>query len=432
MKLAILKISDTCQLTVLKCNESLTRNAITVVYSLDTQNPLTECQALLSSMQVDELWVILQSSVITRQQTEHVICRNIGGAVSEKMSIFNNKDVEKIRYMAEHLGVYSLRIFDLLDIFGTMSLDLSIVLCSEYYDGRFAYIYAEDGDIKDFRVWRTSDVKQVRSLMSEYNTETSLSVYNNILDSVYGEIITNWSDIDKDERQILGLTLGAFNVEPIKVYALQDDTLYETSSRSLASGDAPLEQRVQEHEVYAGDNKKQLSVGKLNLPEINLPRFVNMDEDLDKSKSPVNMICNIVGISLSVILALSIIGNKQLPKDISYLTDKNTELSALVQPRQDTIDYYTKYSDVLAAKQPNIDEATFNSIKGIEVDGLLLAGVQIKKNILGLVVYLKEESQIDAYTKQLSNVITVTQVVKKGTVALNSTTLTKFVINGKR
>lgn len=432
MKLAILKISDTCQLTVLKCNESLTRNAITVVYSLDTQNPLTECQALLSSMQVDELWVVLQSSVIARQQTEHVICRNIGGAVSEKMSIFNNKDIEKVRYMAEHLGVYSLRIFDLLDIFGTMSLDLSIVLCSEYYDGRFAYIYAEDGDIKDFRVWRTSDVKQVRSLMSEYNTETSLSVYNNILDSIYGEIITNWVDIDKDERQILGLTLGAFNIEPIKVYELQDDTLYETSSRSLASGDAPLEQIVQEHEVYAKTDKGQLSLGKFNFPKVSLPRFVNMDEDIDKSKSPVNMICNIAGISLSVILALSIIGNKQLPKDISYLTDKNTELSALVQPRQDTIDYYTKYSDVIAAKQPNIDQATFNSIKGIEVDGLLLAGVQIQKDNLGLVVYFKEESQIDAYTKQLSNVITVTQVVKKGTVALNSTTLTKFVINGKR
>ena len=432
MKLATLKISDTCQLTVLKCNENLTRNTITVVYSLDSHNPLTECQALLNSMQVDELWVILQSSVIARQQTEHVICRNIGNNISEKMSIFNNKDVEKIRYMAEHLGVYSLRIFDLLDIFGTMSLDLGIVLCSEYYDGRFAYIYAEDGDIKDFKVWRTPDIKQVRSLMSEYNTETSLSVYNNILDSVYGEIITNWADIDKEERQVLGLSLGAFNVEPIKIYELQDDALYEISSRSLASGDAPLEQLVQEHEVYAEKDKQPLSLGKFNLPKISLPRFVNMDEDLDKSKSPVNMICNIAGISLSVVLALSILGNKQLPKDISYLTDKNTELSELVQPRQDTIDYYTKYSDIMGAKQPNMDEATFNSIKSIEVDGLLLAGVQIQKNNLGLVVYLKEDSQIDAYTKQLSNVITVTQVVKKGTVSLNSTTLTKFVINGKR
>lgn len=432
MKLAILKIADTCQLTVLKCNENLTKNSIVVVYSLEPESPLTECQALLSSMQVDELWVVLQSNVVSKQQTEHIICRTIGKGTAEKMSVFNTKDIAKIKYVAENLGVFGLRIFDMLDIFCCMSLENNLILCSEYYDGRYAFMYASDGDIKDYRVWRLPEVTQVKNLMGEYGVKQSLSIYNNLLDNVYKEVITNWQALSIEERQLLGISVGAFTIEPIKIYQLQDDSLFEISSRSLASADAPLELIVQEHEVYPEESKKSMVIKGISLPSIKLPKFVSMDEDLGKNKSPINLTCNIVGVGLSIILAFSILGNKQLPKDIEYLTDKNTELSALVQPRQDTIDYFTKFSDAMTNKQPNIDETTFNSIKAVEVDGLLLGGIQIQKDNVGLVIYLKDEAQIDAYSKQLSSTITVSQVVKKGTVSLNSTALTKFVVNGKR
>lgn len=436
LKVAILKVADTCQLTITRTNPSLTKNAIAVSYSLDPSNVLTQTSAKLASMEIDELWVVLQSSITLREETEHLVTRNIGTGANERMAVFHNKDIEKLKYLGEHLEVSKLKIFDLLDIFGEMSEDNRLVLCGDYYGGKFSYICCEDGKVLDYKVWRTADIKQVRALATEYNTKEIVSIYNNLLEDKLKEVITNWDYLDNDEQQLFAISLGTLLVEPIKEYGLVNGILRETLDRSSDRREVDREiveeidddNDEEEYEEYPSSNVKPNS----SINRIKFPKFLDMSEDIEKSNGLGNIVLNFIGIVLSATLACSIIANKQLPRDIDYLDNKNNELNILIQPKQDTVDYYTKFESAMENKQPNIDGDYLTKIKSIEVDGLLLAGIQIQKDNIGLVVFLKDESQIDAYTQELSKIITIPQVVKKGTVTLESTTLTKFVINGKR
>lgn len=437
LKVAILKVADTCQLTVIRANPTLTKNAIAVSYSLEPSNVLTQTSAKLSSMEIDELWVILQSSITLSEETEHVVTRSIGTDVNERMAVFHNKDIEKLRYLGEHLEVSKLKIFDLLDVFGEMSEDNRLVLCGDYYGGKFSYICYEDGNVLDYKIWRTADIKQIRALATEYNTREIVSIYNNLLEEKLRAIITNWDYLDDDEQQLFAISLGTLLTEPIKEFTLVNGILKETLDRSFSR--QKVNRNVRDKYNGYSDNGSDTiepeynrTKGNTTLARINFPKFLDMSEDIEKSNGLGNIALNLIGILLSATIACSIIANKQLPSNIEYLDNKNNELNILIQPKQDTIDYYTKFESAMENKEPNIDEDYLAKIKSIEVDGLLLAGIQIQKDNIGLVVFLKDESQIDAYTQELSKIITIPQVVKKGTVTLESTTLTKFVINGKR
>lgn len=423
MKIAILRVADTCQLTVLKTNKDLTKNAIAVSYSLSPSNVLTETQTKLGSMDIDEFWVIMQGSITVEKETEHTVTKAFGTKKNPKISVIHNSDLDKLKYVAKHIGVSKLRVFDLLDVFGKMGAEQPTLFCSDYALGRFAYIYVDGGKVKDHRVWRTADARQVKSMLEEYNTNNVMSIYNDLFDSIFGDLITNWEFLSRTEKQVFSLSLASLNLDAVKEYELDG-----TMVREVKTGYNPSKEVA----IIADRNVK--ATPKVNLPSlsINIPKFKNMSGELSFNNSLTDLIVNVAGVAVSLILAVSIVANKQLPKDIEYLANKQSELTTLIEPKQDTANYYTRYVSAIENKQPNVDEDYITKIKAVQVDGLLLAGIQIQKDSIGLVVYLKDENQIDTYTQALGKIITVPQVVKKGTVSLDSTTLTKFVINGKR
>ena len=70
-------------------------------------------------------------------------------------------------------------------------------------------------------------------------------------------------------------------------------------------------------------------------------------------------------------------------------------------------------------------------ISGVSVDGII-AEIRLEKDNVGIVVFLKDPNTLEQLTADLNGIFEVTQVADKGSVSLDNTSLTKYIINGIR
>lgn len=425
MKVGIFKVSTTYELTIIKTVESSSKAGICVSYTLNPRLPLTDCQAKIKGLNLDELWVTIQGHVVLGQDSEHEVLRRfIKISSGEKASVIHSEDLNKIKFMAESLGIEKVKVYDMYDIFGKMGEEKPVLLCGDYYDDNYAYIYVKDGEIQDHRVWRNTDNEVLYNMMKEFDTNFVLPIYNNILDKPIGKKVTNWDYVGTQEKALLSLSIGSLLVNPIKSFKLVDNKLVE-------------EKIVKETQKSVKAKKEVNNKSLKNVPkkEDNDLILVNKSSEI-KSKLrsvPFNKtkVLTVSGIAVAVLLGAFLVSNKQLPSNIEYLESKQQELMDLISPKQSTLDYYTKFTEANKAGEGNIDANILAQINGVEVDGLI-AEVRLQKDNVGLVVFLKDAGKINELTDKLNSIFEVVQVADKGSVSLDNTSLTKFIINGVR
>lgn len=425
MKVGIFKVSTTYELTIIKTLESGSKSGICVSYTLNPRLPLTDCQAKIKALNLDELWVTVQGHVILGQDSDHDVLNRFSKISSgEKVSVINSEDLNKIKFMAESLGIETLKIFDMYDIFGKMGEEKPVLLCGDYYDDSYAYIYVKNGEIQDHRVWRSTDTELLYNMMKEFDTNFVLPIYNNLLNKPISKKVTNWDYVGSQEKTLLSLSMGSLLVNPVKIFKLVDNHMVE---QKIEEPKKTQQAKPVENKLSPKRGPKHVNATKSEKPK----KETSLKDKLAKTSFNKTKVLTVSGLMIAMLLGAFLVANKQLPSNIEYLEDKQQELMDLITPKQSTLDYYTKFVEANKAQEGNIDANILAQINGVQVDGLI-AEVRLQKDNVGLVVFLKDAKKINELTDKLNSIFEVVQVADKGSVSLDNTSLTKFIINGVR
>lgn len=412
MKIGILKAAETFELAVLKYNPATDLYSLAVSYTLNQKSPLGDCKGKLLDLKLDELWFLPMSSILNENISDKKIGTYSTGN-SHRDIVINSNDITKIKDLCESTDIHTMKIMNIYDVLQKM-VTRPTVFVTDYHK-QIAYLYYNKEGLKDHRIWREADVDKLQTLMEQKSTKLALPIYNTVLNDTLSKRIVNWDSLELKYKVALSPTLGSILIEPSCVYKMINGVLIEAENKTMEDVEDLTPSPVQEFHREAPVVSSKVSTVVKEKPQ----------------KDKLGLALNVVGVMMSVLFAGSLIANKQLPSDIEYLQGKQEELVSLVTPKQDTLDYYDKFINSLNTENTNFDLKTVSSIKAIDVDGIL-AEIKLQKSEVGIVVYLKDASTIDAYTEQLGGVFEVTQVANKGTVSLENTTLTKFIVNGIR
>lgn len=419
MKIGIFKISTSCELTIIRTVDTATKASICISYTLNPRIPLTDCQSRIKNLDLDELWVTIQGQVVLGHDSDHIVTNRLNKIVSgEKISTIHREDLDKIKYMTEQLNIPTLRLYDMYDIYAKMGEQKPVILCGDYYNDQYAYMYIKDGEIREHRVWRNVDNKVLMNMMSEFNVNLVLPIYNNLLSEPIQRKVSNWDYVSSQEKTLLALSLGSILVKPVKEFSMKDGILVE--NKRLIKEPSPLIKKDIKSFIKDQTVAKETAVTEQALKIPFLKKIFTVGRVLTAS-----------GFIVATLLSASIAINKQLPQNIEYLQSKQEELAELLNPKQSTVDYYTDFLESNRAGNGNLDANYIAQISGVSVDGII-AEIRLEKDNVGIVVFLKDPNTLEQLTADLNSIFEVTQVADKGSVSLDNTSLTKYIINGIR
>lgn len=423
MSLAILKLGDTRELTLL----SLT-NDIIFTYSLTEENYLTECYKYLNGLDVAELRVIITPKVLSsKADEEHLPLSDFAIAQNvHKYTALSKHDLDKLQFLCSHLKIEVLKIYDILDYYKTLGKD-PIILCGPYINGLYSYMYVDEMGIKDFRASTFLNPDIIDSMVKYHNVINIASYYNDIKLKLIAQKVGNFSMLSEDEQLLLTHSLITLFLKERYSFAVSNTRLENNSSEQNFDDDSFLENIKNEdfvEEVKFNNNyhsyEEPMQDEIMELPD---------DEPRHKPrKNLLGLVLDIAGAITAVTIAFSVIANKQMPTDTSYLKDKQTELVQLVKPRQNTIKYYDTFLQSMGSEE-NQDSKLIKEIGAIKVDGLI-AEVKLHKNEVGVVVYLKNADKMPEVQEEMGKLFKIVDVNNSGTVTLDNTSLTKFIVNG--
>lgn len=419
MKIGIFKISTSCELTIIRTVDTATKASICVSYTLNPRIPLTDCQSRIKNLDLDELWVTIQGQVVLGHDSDHIVTNRLNKIVSgEKISTIHREDLDKIKYMTEQLNIPILRLYDMYDIYAKMGEQKPVILCGDYYNDQYAYMYVKDGQIQEHRVWRNVDNKVLMNMMSEFNVNLVLPIYNNLLSEPIQKKVSNWDYVSSQEKTLLALSLGSILIQPIKEFTMKDGVLVE--NKKLIKEPSTLIKKDIKSFIKDQTVIKETAVTEQALKMPFLKKIFTLSKVLTAS-----------GFIVATLLSASIAINKQLPQNIEYLQNKQEELAELLNPKQSTVDYYSDFLESSKAGNGNLDSNYIAQISGVSVDGII-AEIRLEKDNIGIVVFLKDPNTLEQLTADLNSIFEVTQVADKGSVSLDNTSLTKYIINGIR
>lgn len=418
---AILKLGDTRELTLLNLT-----NEIIFTYSLTEQDYLTECYKYLNGLEIAELRVIVTPKVLSSLAEDHLPLSDFAIAQNvHKYTALNKHDLDKLQFLCSHLKIEILKIYDILDYYKTLGKD-PIILCGPYIDGLYSYMYVDEMGIKDFRASSTLNPDIIDSMVRYHNVINIASYYNDIKLKLISQKVGNFSMLSEDQQLLLTHSLITLFLNEKYSFAVSntrldkfpeiDDHIQDLEPATEKSDDFLEEVKL--------DNKHTFAQPK----DEKVVELLDEEPETKPRKNLLGLVLDIAGAITAVTIAFSVIANKQMPNDTSYLKDKQTELVQLVKPRQNTIKYYDTFLKSMADEE-NQDSKLITEIGAIKVDGLI-AEVKLHKNEVGVVVYLKDPSKIDEVKVEMNKLFKIGDVNNSGTVTLDNTSLTKFIING--
>lgn len=420
---AILKLGDTRELTLLNLT-----NDIIFTYSLKEEDYLTECYKYLNGLNVAELHVIVTPKVLSSLAEDHLplseftIAQNV-----HKYTALNKHDLDKLQFLCSHLKIEILKIYDILDYYKTLGKD-PIILCGPYIDGLYSYMYIDEMGIKDFRASSGLNPDIIDSMVKYHNVINIAPYYNDIKLKLIAQKVGNFSMLPNEEQLILTHSLITLFLNEKYSFAVSntslDEQLLDDSIESAQELESVFESNDFLEEISLQDIEKPDKIVKKEKKV----QPLELEDNIKPKKNLLGRVLDVAGAITAIAIAFSVIANKQMPNDISYLKDKQTELSQLVKPRESTIKYYNTFMKSMSDEE-NQDSKLIKDIGAIKVDGLI-AEVKLHKNDIGVVVYLKDPAKIEDVKDEMSKLFKISDVNNSGTVTLDNTSLTKFIING--
>ena len=412
---AVLKLTNSKELALVEDNR------IVFAVSLLQENYLQECLNTLKPFTIEELVVVYLPTITNSLNKKDYKIRSFQIGNIEKFCYISTEDIEKLQELCDKLDIYSLKIYDTLAFYPLMAKDGPVIIAGENVQNGYSYAYVDNRGIDDYRIAVKSSPKIIQAML-EYHKDKDVRVvsfYSNMLLELLSKKFDNLGMIEPEKQLLLIPMLCTFLIKPPLMLAI---------ARKEEPEELDIPDDLTQEFIDEIDDLESQPAN--NIPVAKQPDVVELSDD-DKPKKGFSfgtLMLDVVGVAASMVLAFSIVANKEMPKDIKYLNDKLSEVKEIVLPEQNTVTYYQKYLKGLQESK-NIDGDIVDKISKVKVDGVL-GEIKLDRDNVGVRVYLKNAKDIDKVKDDLSKIYNVKNVQDQGVVSVGKTSLNKFSIDG--
>lgn len=414
--IAVLKVGPSSDLVLYE------NHKVVLAITLSPNLVLSEAHSYLKDLDVKELRVVVvPTTQTTVPNSEDIGLFTIETPTTSRTGYLSIDDAKQVCGLASTLDIEDVAIYNLFDIFKLIAVKEPCVVIGNYSTGNnLYYVYLSNNKIVDIKLSQNINKKNVADLIARYGTTRIFNENNLELVGKVNNLFLNTSGMPDEQmaqvypllctdlvqpvkflnpKEILGGTKPSDDIEDI----FNDDMLYE-------------EVHVQKHKQKKGKST---------------PSFAKDTEGVSTPLLKYSKACkalDIVGCILAVSLALTLLGNKEMPRSITEANEKISQMEQVVKPKEANIQYLNDFNKKL--KNGGVGHAKLvQNLKGIKSD-VMFGEVVINKNKIDLTVYAKDEKDLKKYKEEVNKYFNVTDVTKVSAMEQQDTKLQKYSING--
>lgn len=415
--IAVLKIGPSPDLVLYE------NHKVVLSLTLTKDKVLSEAYSYLKDLKVDELRVVVvPTTQTTIPNSEDIGLFTINTPNTSRTGYLSLDDAKQVCGLASVLEIEDVAIYNLFDIFKLMSAKEACIVIGNYSTGgNLYYVYLSGNKIVDIKLSQNINKKNVLDLIARYGTTRIFNENNLELIGKVNNLFLNTSTMEDEQMAQIYPLLCTDLVQPIRFLNV-NEILNGTKPNQNTECDLFNEEELYE-EVHKFRPKQKK--GKYT------PSVAKDTEGVSPTILKYTKACkalDIVGCILAVSLAVTLLGNKEMPKNITEANEKITQMEQVVKPKQANIQYLNDFNKKL--KNGGVGHAKLvEDIKGIKTD-VMFGELVINKNKIDLTVYAKDEEDLDKYKEKVAKYFTVTDITKVSAMEQQDTKLQKYSING--
>ncbi|WP_304427911.1 hypothetical protein [uncultured Clostridium sp.] len=403
----LVNISDTVTIVVINKN---TNQIASINHFPDTNNLASIIYSSLQGIGLEELYIGFDTETVTSFKDNAYSIGSFHVGTMQRHSVLSMDDLRITQNIARTLGVRTVKIFDYITLFKSLSNDKNTVFLENTRDGVRA-VHVFNGQIKDFRTGVTTE--SVKSTVKLSNAEVK-KLFDISFANTYGIGLINFDMLTDKYKKILVPILFMLYAPPcleLNPYGVlpQSNCNLETEPRR----ENPREMKEVRTEPRRENPRVQEPVQQSQQVVPSYPRNKNW-------------IGNIAGIIGGIIIGVSIAATTQLPKQNLILMDSLQTMASTSNDVENTSSYYSRLIEGMT--NPERSNSTILSRISSITEGGTIAGVTLKKNNVEVLVLVDSEPNLEVFKSKLGEVVTIQDTSNVGVVSLGETTMTKYKI----
>lgn len=403
----LVNISDTVTIVVINKN---TNQIASINHFPDTNNLASIIYSSLQGIGLEELYIGFDTETVTSFKDNAYSIGSFHVGTMQRHSVLSMDDLRITQNIARTLGVRTVKIFDYITLFKSLSNDKNTVFLENTRDGVRA-VHVSNGQIKDFRTGVTTE--SVKSTVKLSNAEVK-KLFDVSFANTYGIGLINFDMLTDKYKKVL---------VPILFMLYAPPCLELNPYGVLPQSNCNLETELRR------ENPREMKEVKTE-PRRENPR---VQEPVQQSQQVVpsyprnkNWIGNIAGIIGGIIIGVSIAATTQLPKQNLILMDSLQTMASTSNDVENTSSYYSRLIEGMT--NPERSNSTILSRISSITEGGTIAGVTLKKNNVEVLVLVDSEPNLEVFKSKLGEVVTIQDTSNVGVVSLGETTMTKYKI----
>lgn len=405
--IGLINISDTVTIVVINKN---TNQIASINHFPDTNNLASTIYSTLQGIGLEELYVGFDTETVTSFDENAYSIGSFNVGTMLKHSVLTMDDLRITQNIARTLGVRTVKIFDYISLFKSLSNDKNTVFLENTKDGVRA-VHVAQGQIKDFRTGVTTE--SVKSTVKLSNAEVR-KLFDASYANTYGVGLINFDMLsDKYKRVLVPILFMLYSPPCIELNP------YGSLPQSNCSGNTVKESPREMKEVRNEPRREKVYEPKE-------PARQQVQQDVVSYTRNKSWIGNVAGIISGIIIGVSIAATTQLPKQNLILMDSLQTMASTSNDIENTSSYYSRLIEGMSNPERS-NSSILSRISGI-TEGGTIAEVSLKKNNVEVLVLVDNDTNLEIFKNKLGEVVQVQDLSNVGVVTLGETTMTKYKI----
>lgn len=405
--IGLINISDTVTIVVINKN---TNQIASINHFPDTNNLASTIYSTLQGIGLEELYVGFDTETVTSFDENAYSIGSFNVGTMLKHSVLTMDDLRITQNIARTLGVRTVKIFDYISLFKSLSNDKNTVFLENTKDGVRA-VHVAQGQIKDFRTGVTTE--SVKSTVKLSNAEVR-KLFDASYANTYGVGLINFDMLsNKYKRVLVPILFMLYSPPCIELNP------YGSLPQSNCSGNTVKESPREMKEVRNEPRREKVYEPKE-------PARQQVQQDVVSYTRNKSWIGNVAGIISGIIIGVSIAATTQLPKQNLILMDSLQTMASTSNDIENTSSYYSRLIEGMSNPERS-NSSILSRISGI-TEGGTIAEVSLKKNNVEVLVLVDNDANLEIFKNKLGEVVQVQDLSNVGVVTLGETTMTKYKI----
>ncbi|WP_394862065.1 hypothetical protein [Paraclostridium bifermentans] len=415
--------------------------------TLSEGNILTEAYGYLKDLDITDFRVVVLP--VVKSEFEHTNDLEIFSYDTpniRRVGYMSSKDLEQVCELAHTLKLTEVSIFNQFDVYTLLAGKKPCIVIGRYnVSNQVYYLYVTRDGVQTMKLSSKVTKKNIAELMSRYETDNIINERNLDLVGKLQNLFLNLEDTPDEDLSYLYPLLCTDLIRPVHEKNVEDvlglrkservsdldfdeDDLLTPEAIDERLGEIPDELDELEHTSRYPKNMTKSHKGR---KKKSTPSFDKNSEDVTSAVLKQRYTCmglDIVGSLLAITLAFTLLGNKEIPKNVTEAHEKVSQIEQVLKPKEETVAYLNEFNSKL--KNGGTNEAKLlTDISAIKVDGMF-GEAALSKNQIDLTVYVKDNKNLDKYKKEVSKYMTIKDITKLSSVSEGDTKLQKYSIMG--